>query len=94
MTLESLGVTVGRLPNASRPCLGQPERMSQHALEIREASAAYSRFKDSVLDLSEGPTAVNVARNLTASRNLDAGAPAQDAPCAGTTRGNAQGVHD
>jgi hypothetical protein len=68
--------------------------MSQHALEIREASAEYSRFKEAVLDLSEAPTAVNVARYLTASRNLDAGAPAQDAPYAGTTRGNAQGVHD
>lgn len=37
----------------------------------RDSSAFYARFRKALLDLSEAPTAPNVARYLNASRALD-----------------------
>jgi hypothetical protein len=46
---------------------------------LRGTSAAYARFGEAVLDLSEDPTKANIERYLNASRAVD-GEPQQGPP--------------
>jgi hypothetical protein len=45
--------------------------MSVSAKGLRGVSAAYVRFREAVLDLSDDPTKANIVRYLNASRALD-----------------------
>jgi hypothetical protein len=45
--------------------------VSPRKVDHGESAAFYERFREALLDLSEKPTAPNVARYLDASRALD-----------------------
>ena len=53
--------------------------VSPQKVDHGESAAFYARFREALLDLSEAPTAPNVARYLVASRALD-GQPVRTRP--------------
>ena len=73
---ERLGKRLGFLPDASGRGPSKAGAMIKSAVDGRRAvSAAYEVFREAVLDLTNEPTAPNVARYLSASRALDLPAP-------------------